>query len=91
MQRDGGYAHLNQLITQCFDANAAQIIKAVQPIVLEPATRGSSWHAYAAAGGTLRVFTAGDSAAATRHHLRAEREIMLNLTQSLLSVSDVGV
>lgn len=36
MQPDGSNAHLNQLIAQSFDANIAQVFKAVQPIVSEP-------------------------------------------------------
>ncbi len=36
MQPDGSYAHLNQLIAQSFDANIAQVFKAVHQIVLEP-------------------------------------------------------
>ena len=36
MQWDGGHAHLNQLIAHSFGANAARVIEAVRPIVLQP-------------------------------------------------------
>ena len=36
IQWDGGHAHLNQLIAHSFGANAARVIEAVRPIVLQP-------------------------------------------------------